>query len=94
MTVYSHLDGLEILVDSIGLGSGVVDRLREIGLPVRGVNVAEAPSMGETYLNLRSGLWFKTKAWFEDRACKLPKDDQLVAELTQVFGIVLRLVAR
>ena len=36
-------------MDSIGLGSGVVDRLREIGLPVRGVNVAEAPSMGETY---------------------------------------------
>ena len=74
----------EILVDSIGLGSGVVDRLREIGLPVRGINVAEAPSMGGTYLNLRSELWFKTKAWFEDRACKLPKDDQLVAELTGI----------
>ena len=74
----------EILVDSIGLGSGVVDRLRELGLPVRGINVAEAPSMGATYLNLRSELWFKTKAWFEDRACKLPKDDQLVAELTGI----------
>ena len=74
----------EILVDSIGLGSGVVDRLRELGLPVRGINVAEAPSMGGTYLNLRSELWFKTKAWFEDRACKLPKDDQLVAELTGI----------
>ena len=74
----------EILVDSIGIGSGVVDRLREIGLPVRGINVAEAPSMGGTYLNLRSELWFKTKAWFEDRACKLPKDDQLVAELTGI----------
>tara|TARA_R100000773_G_scaffold28768_1_gene24731 strand:- start:43 stop:1449 length:1407 start_codon:yes stop_codon:yes gene_type:complete len=74
----------EILVDSIGLGSGVVDRLREIGLPVRGINVAEAPSMGGTYLNLRSELWFKTKAWFEDRACRLPKDDQLVAELTGI----------
>ena len=32
----------QILVDSIGVGSGVVDRLKEIGLPVRGVNVAEA----------------------------------------------------
>ena len=30
----------EILVDSIGVGSGVVDRLNEIGLPVRGINVA------------------------------------------------------
>lgn len=74
----------EILVDSIGIGSGVVDRLRELGLPVRGINVAEAPSMGGTYLNLRSELWFKTKAWFEDRSCKLPKDDQLLAELTGI----------
>tara|TARA_B100000035_G_scaffold12149_1_gene10205 strand:+ start:446 stop:1852 length:1407 start_codon:yes stop_codon:yes gene_type:complete len=74
----------EILVDSIGLGSGVVDRLRELELPVRGINVAEAPSMGATYLNLRSELWFKAKGWFEDRACKLPKDDQLLAELTGI----------
>jgi len=74
----------EILVDSIGVGSGVVDRLRELNLPVRGVNVAESPSMGDTYLNLRSELWFKAKAWFEDRSCKLPKNDQLIAELTGI----------
>ena len=53
-------------------------------LPVRGINVAESPSMGDTYMNLRSELWFKTKAWLEDRSCKLPKDDQLQAELTSI----------
>ena len=74
----------EILVDSIGVGGGVVDRLRELNLPVRGINVSEAPSMGGTYLNLRSELWFKTKAWFEDRGCKLPKNDQLISELTSI----------
>ena len=74
----------EILVDSIGVGSGVVDRLQELGLPVRGVNVAESPSMDDTYMNLRSELWFKCKAWLEDRSCKLPKDDQLIAELTAI----------
>jgi phage terminase large subunit len=74
----------EILVDSIGLGSGVVDRLRELDLPVRGINVAESPSMKETYMNLRSELWFKAKAWLEDRSCKLPPNDQLVAELTSI----------
>jgi len=74
----------QILVDSIGVGSGVVDRLRELGLPVRGVNVAEAPSMGDTYLNLRSELWFKTKAWLEDRSCKLPKNEKLIAELSSI----------
>lgn len=74
----------EILVDSIGVGSGVVDRLRELNLPVRGVNVSESPSMGETYMNLRSELWFKTKGWLEDRSCKIPKNDQLMAELTSI----------
>ena len=74
----------QILVDSIGVGSGVVDRLNELGLPVRGINVAEAPSMGDTYLNLRSELWFKTKGWLEDRSCKLPKNDKLIAELSSI----------
>ena len=74
----------ELLVDSIGLGSGVVDRLRELDLPVRGINVSESPSMGDTYMNLRSELWFKAKAFLEERGCKIPKDDQLLSELTSV----------
>ena len=74
----------EILVDSIGLGGGVVDRLRELGAPVRGVNVSEVPSMGQTYNNLRTELWFKTKAWLEDRSCKIPDNDDLLADLTGI----------
>jgi len=74
----------EILVDSIGVGGGVVDRLRELGAPVRGVNVSEVPSMGKTYNNLRTELWFKTKAWLEDRSCKIPNNDALVADLTGI----------
>lgn len=71
----------EILVDSIGIGSGVVDRLRELGLPVRGINVSETPSMVDTYLNLRAELWFKCKAWFASRDARMPQDEDLLAEL-------------
>ena len=74
----------EILVDSIGLGAGVVDRLRELGLPVRGINVSESPAMGTTYKNLRAELWYKTKQWFEARDCRIPLDEELVAELATV----------
>jgi phage terminase large subunit len=74
----------EILVDSIGVGAGVVDRLHEMGLPVRGVNVSETPSLKETYMNLRTELWFKTKGWLENRSCKLPENEQLMAELTSI----------
>lgn len=71
----------EILVDSIGLGAGVVDRLRELNLPARGINVSESPALGQTYANLRSELWHKAKQWLSQRDCKLPKDETLIAEL-------------
>jgi phage terminase large subunit len=75
---------LEILVDSIGLGAGVVDRLRELNLPARGINVSESPALGNTYRNLRAELWYKAKQWLEKRDCKIPKDDALINELVMV----------
>ena len=74
----------EILVDSIGLGAGVVDRLRELKLPARGINVSESPAMGATYLNLRAELWHKAKAWLEKRDCKIPNNEDLIGELATV----------
>ena len=77
-------DSLEIMIDSIGQGAGCFDRLNELGVPVRAINVSESPSMKETYLNLRAELWFKTKAWLENRSCKIPKNSQLLSELTSL----------
>ena len=74
----------EICVDSIGIGAGVVDRLRELGLPARGVNVAESPSLGNRYQRLRDELWFKTREWFEARDCKIPDQDELISELSSL----------
>jgi len=72
----------EILIDSIGLGAGVVDRLRELKLPARGINVGESPAFKGQYMNLRAELWGKAKAWLEARDCKLPRDERLVNELS------------
>lgn len=72
----------EILVDSIGLGAGVTDRLREMGLPARGVNVSESSAMKELYANLRAELWFDCLAWLQALDSKLPTDDHLFGELT------------
>jgi phage terminase large subunit len=71
----------EICVDSIGLGSGVADRLRELGHVVRDVNVSESSALEPTAAKLRDELWVKVKDWLNARACKLPKDDQLRQEL-------------
>jgi phage terminase large subunit len=62
---------IEILVDVIGIGSGVVDRLRELGLPARGINVSESPALSESYMKLRDELWDLGKQWLERRDCKL-----------------------
>mgnify|MGYP002631210753 FL=1 len=71
----------EIIIDSNGFGAGVLDRLRELGLPARGLNVSERAVAKQTYLNLRAELWFKCKAWLEGMDVSLPKDDALYAEL-------------
>ena len=72
---------VEIIVDSNGFGAGVLDRLRELDLPARGLNVSERALQKETYLNLRAELWFKVKSWLEGMDVKLPRDDGLWAEL-------------
>lgn len=71
----------EILVDSIGYGAGVADRLRELGLPARGINVSETPPMKDRYPNLRAELWFAARAWFEARDCHICGDKELAKEL-------------
>jgi phage terminase large subunit len=72
----------EILIDAIGLGAGVHDRCKELGLPVRAVNVGEAAASRDNCMRLRDELWFKGREWFQDRACSMPQDDALIAELT------------
>jgi hypothetical protein len=74
---------VEILVDAIGLGAGVVDRLKELGLPVRGINVGESPSK-PGFNRLRDELWWRTREWFESREVKIPDDSVLIGELTSL----------
>lgn len=73
----------EILVDVIGIGAGVVDRLRELGLPARGINVGESATDGQ-FMRLRDQLWWKAREWFDERDCKIVSDDGLIADLVGV----------
>lgn len=79
-----------IYVDSIGIGAGVADRLRELGLPAIDVNVAETASVSGKYMRLRDELWWTIKKLFESMNCAVilpPETEQYVydtieAELT------------
>ncbi len=82
----------EILIDVIGDGAGVVDRLMELGLPVRGINVSESAVYSDQYRNLRTELWFNCRDWLASKDHVLPVcdgscenrcvHDRLAAELT------------
>lgn len=63
-----------IYVDVIGIGAGVVDRLREQGWRVSGVNVGEKAEDQEHYMNLRAELYAgKVKEWIQ--TADIPEDD-------------------
>jgi len=70
-----------ICIDSIGLGGGVADRLRELGYNAIDVNVSESVAMNQQANRLRDELWLSVRDWLETRAVRLPKDDELRAEL-------------
>jgi len=72
-----------IMVDVIGIGAGVVDRLKELGLPVRAVNVGESAT-GNNYARLRDELWWRGRDWFDDKQCRIPDDGRLIGELSTV----------
>lgn len=81
----SHERPEEINVDAIGIGAGVADRLRELGLPARAINVSESPSLTGQYKNLRTELWFKGRDFFASGTSSIPADcEMLVADLVSV----------
>lgn len=72
-------DGL--FVDKGGIGAGIVDRLRELGIPVIAVNFGERATDSELYENKRAECWWRMKEWVEDHPNRLPNDAALIADL-------------
>ena len=58
-----------ICIDTIGLGAGVADRLKELGVPVIDVNVSESTAYKDRFHRLRDELWWDSREFFrENRA--------------------------
>lgn len=69
-------------VDGIGLGSGIVSRLRELGYGQKVIKVigSAKPDNAELYINKRAECWSRMKDWLEEGS--IPNDDQIHADLT------------
>ncbi len=82
--------GGKAIVDVIGIGAGVVDRLNELGLAVEGFNAGERTDnrdvSGELgFVNKRSSAWWRMRELLDpanDNDVALPPDDYLVGDLT------------
>lgn len=79
-----------IKVDVIGLGAGVVDRLKEQDVNVTGINVAEKANDPESFVNLRSELWWNLRERLDPNPLvnpnpiSLPQIDDLLADLSGI----------
>lgn len=69
----NYVKAENIYIDEVGIGAGVVDRLREQGWRANGVNVGNKAKDAEHYGNLRAELYSKVKDWLKTGS--LPKDD-------------------
>ncbi|MFC1712105.1 hypothetical protein ACFL6S_00485, partial [Candidatus Poribacteria bacterium] len=69
-----------IRIDPIGIGSGVLARLRELGLPATGVDVRNRANDPAKYYNRRAELWFNMAEWL--KYGRIPDDTRLMADLT------------
>lgn len=74
---------LRVYIDCIGIGAGVVDRLREMGFDcVEGINVARSANDKEKFKNLRAELWSDMRDWlYQDMPVQIPDEDMLHGEL-------------
>lgn len=80
-----------IFVDGTGVGGGVVDRLRQLGLEVTDVQFGRQAKDRRSYVNLRSELWGSMKEWLEGEV-DLPDYRPLEEELTSIqYGLNAKL---
>jgi len=76
-----------ILVDVIGIGAGVVDRLRELdGIKhvVRPINVSESPAVKAKFSKLRDEMFWKGREWFEGMNVEC-EDREIGGELADIL---------
>ncbi len=71
-----------IYVDSTGLGAGIFDRLKQLGMPVTGVSFGTSPIDGRMYSNTRAEIWGRMKEWLAQDA-SIPRHNKLLQELKQ-----------
>ncbi len=75
---------LTLIIDEIGLGSGVHDRLKEQDWPVVGFNGANRAQQPERFINRRAESYWRLRKLLEGGDVAVPPDDDLFDELLSI----------
>ena len=74
-----------IYVDEVGVGAGILDRLKEIGtIKAIGINGGKAPYDKERHLNLRSQMFDALRERFQNGDISIPDDPELISQLASL----------
>jgi len=77
-----HFDS--VIVDVVGLGGGVADRLQEQSIDVEELNAGSSPQDSERFSNLKAELYFTAKQLFEEDKIKIIRNQKLIDELLAI----------
>lgn len=76
---YGRLDAINI--DCTGIGSGIADRLFEMGYPVNRIHFGGSAFEEDLYHRQKDELYANCKIWLEDEPNQLPYDEVLMADM-------------
>ena len=79
--LYDEWQPVCVNVDCTGVGSGVADRLAELGYQVNRIHFGERAIESAQYINRRAEMWGLMRDWLADAPCSVPDDDVLESEL-------------
>lgn len=73
-----------VMIDGVGLGAGVVDRVRQLGYPVIEVLSGAAPDNEnkDVVYNKRAEMWYRMREWID--TADIPDDLELIEDLTNI----------
>jgi len=77
----------KIYVDSIGVGKGPYDRMKELGLPVFSSIASGKPVNRKYIFNAKAEWWSEMRRWFLHDKPKIPNDRMLIEQLSTVRSV-------
>jgi hypothetical protein len=78
---YEDFNPDAMFVDKGGIGTGIVDRLQELNIPVIGVMFGEAASEPDIYANKKAEMWWRMAEWFAEQPNRIVNNAAFISDI-------------